>query len=140
MAIRYSSTIIGTFTLAQPRRVFNTQTGKYELVKDDKGRQVYNEYKIQIREANCLMCAIRVFKEENPQDPKRPWCHDLVSFFNDIYHMKRCLKKGGFEYWFSGRLKNIKLNVYYKEMQTLMKYMVKDGLQVKCYYKEPKKK
>lgn len=30
-----------------------------------------------------------------------------------------------------------RLNIYYKEMLTLAKYMAKDGLKVTCYYEEP---
>jgi hypothetical protein len=65
-------------------------------------------------------------------------------FFVDEGHMKRCLKEyktgGGFEELFAGKLRNIRLNTYYKEMQTLARYMTRDGLTVQCYYKEPKKK
>ena len=141
MAINYSGTTIGTLTLCQKKR--DVVNGEVVEVKDDKGRQVYNKYKIQIRDSNCLMCAIHVWKDPNPEDPEHPWHHDLQMFFVDECHMKRCLEKYGknaFETLFFGKLKDIKLNIYYKEMLTLAKYMAKDGLKVQVYYKEPKKK
>lgn len=138
MALTYTGTTIGTLTLCQPVR--EKQGDRYVEKKDEKGRTVYKKYPIQIRESNCLMCAIHVWKDPNPEDPERPWHHDLQMFFADEEHMKRCLKEHNFEKLFWGKLRNIKLNIYYKDMQTLAKYMTKDGLKVTCYYKEPKKK
>jgi hypothetical protein len=79
MAIYYSGTTIGSFTLVQQRK------------DEDKPRK----YKIQIRKANCLMCAIHVHKIENPENPKMCWRHDLVMFFNDEQHLKNCIKNVG---------------------------------------------
>ena len=138
MALRYSGVTIGTLTLCQPVR--EKQGDEYVEKKDERGRTVYNKFPIQIRASNCLMCAIHVWKDPNPEDPERPWHHDLQLFFMDEAHMKRCLKKDNFEHWFSGKLKNIKLNIYYKEMFTLARYMAKDGLNVQVYYKKPKNK
>ena len=142
MAIHYSGVTIGTFTLYQKRE--ETVDGKLVDVKDAKGRQVYNKFKIQIRLSNCLMCAIHVQKVDNPANPKQCWRHDLVMFFKDEQHLKNCRKDYDqgwfFKNLFSGDLRNIKLNIYYKDMLTLAKYMTRDGLKVTCYYKEPKKK
>lgn len=142
MALHYSGVTIGTFTLYQKRE--EIVDGKLVEVKDDKGRQVYNKFNIQIRASNCLMCAIEVHKVDNPANPKMCWRHTLVSFFADEQHLKNCRKDYNegcfFTGLFSGELRNIKLNIYYKEMLTLAKYMAKDGLKVTCYYKEPKKK
>lgn len=71
--------------------------------------------------------------------------HDLVMFFIDEQHMKRCLNNKGngkqtFEDLFLGKLTDIKLNIYYKNMLTLAKYMVRDGLKVQIYYEDPKNK
>lgn len=38
------------------------------------------------------------------------------------------------------KVTKVKLNLFYKESKTLLKYMVRDGLKVECYYKEPNKK
>ena len=137
MALRYSGTTIGTFTLCQPVR--ELQGEEYALKRDERGRVVYKTFPIQIRQSNCLFAALHIYKIDNPEKPKLCWRHELVNFFADERHLKNCLKDGDFEYWFSGKLRNIKLNIYYKEMLTIAKYMAKSGLKVQVYYKEPKK-
>ena len=143
MAIQYNETTIGRLTLCQARKERN-ENGEYVEVKDAKGRTVYNKFPIQIRDGNCFAIFLHIWKDPKPEDPERPWHHDLQTFFVDEEHMKRCLKgyKQGeaFEKVIFGKLKNIKLNIYYKNMLTLAKYMTRDGLEVTCYYKEPKKK
>lgn len=120
MAIHYNGNTIGTFTLVQ------------KTDKEEKPRK----YKIQIRQSNCLMCAIHVYKFDNPDNPKLCWKHELVCFFADESHLKRCLKSENFSSYFNGIITNVKLNLFYKECNTLLKYMVKDGLKVTCYYKQ----
>lgn len=125
MAIRYSGKTIGTFTLVQQRK------------DEEKPRK----YRIQIRQSNCLMCAIQVYKFDNKENPKLCWKHELVIFFTDERHLKNCLKNheeksGFFNDIMMGKLENIKLNLFYKECNVLLKYMVKDGLKVTCYYKD----
>ena len=145
MAIQYNGTIIGTLTLCQARRVEN-EKGEYVEMKDDKGRTVYNRYKIQIRDGNCMAIFLHVYKQAKPEDPKRPWVHQLQNFIADEKHLQNIIrnrdeyKGNAFEYMLNGKLRNIKLNIYYKGMQTLAKYMTREGLKVTCYYKEPKKK
>lgn len=140
MAICYSGTTIGTFTLWQKSEV--TKDGELVDEKDEKGRQVYNKFKIQIRSGNCMAIFIHVHKEEEPKNPAKPWVHTLVCFFMDEAHLKRRMEdfETGkfFTSMFSGELHDIKLNLYYKDMRTLMKYMIRDGLKVTAYYKEPK--
>ena len=143
MAIQYNGTTIGTLTLCQAKRVKNDD-GEYVEVKDEKGRTVYNEFPIQIRDGNCLAIFLHIYRQEKPEDPERPWVHQLQSFIVDEQHLKNVIKdrKDGsvFEHILNGKLKNIRLNIYYKDMLTLAKYMTRDGLKVTCYYREPKKK
>lgn len=120
MAINYSGKTIGTLTLVQQNK------------DEEKARR----YKIQIRQSNCLMCAIRVYKFDNPTDPKMCYKHELVGFFTDEAHLKRCVKAERFSDYFNGTITNVKLNLFYKECKTLLKYMVQDGLKVTCYYKK----
>lgn len=140
MAIRYSGTTIGTMMVWQKSEYI--KDGELVEEKDENGKQVYEKYKIQIRLGNCLTIFLHIYKEEHPKNPERPWVHQLISFFADEAHLKRCMKdfkKGHcFNGLFSGELHNIRLNLYYKDMQTLMKYMIRDGLKVTAYYKEPK--
>lgn len=143
MAIQYNGTTIGRLTLCQARREKN-ENGEYAEVKDAKGRTVYNKYPIQIRDGNCLAIFLHIWKDPEPEDPERPWHHDLQSFLIDEQHLKNVIRARGegnlFEYILNGKLRNIRLNIYYKDMLTLARYMTRDGLKVTCYYKEPKKK
>lgn len=117
MALCYNGNIMGTLTLVQNEK----------------------KYKIQIRQCNALATFLYVYKQENPQDPKYPWVHQLVMFFTDEQHIKNCIKGAkSFKDLFWGELKDIKLNLAYKESNILLKYFVKE-FNVKCYYKEPKK-
>jgi len=127
--LRYNSTIIGTLTLVQYQQ------------DEEKPRK----FKIQIRQGNCLAVFLYVYKEEHPEDPKRPYIHQLCGFLADEAHLKDCFKE--WKSWVfpslfmsTKEIENIRLNLYYKEAKTLLKYMVKDGLKVQCYYKEPKGK
>ena len=73
MAIRYNGNIMGTVTIAQQRK------------DEDKPRK----YKIQIRQGNCLAVFLNVYKEENPEDPKKCWVHQLMNF---LAKKKTCLQ------------------------------------------------
>lgn len=115
--------------------------GTFTLVQTDKKTGEKHSFPIQIRQGNCLAVFLHVYKFKNLEDPKRCWMHQLINFFGNEQHIKNCLqdhKKDGFKGIFWGDLKNIKLNLYYKPCQTLLKYMTRDGLKVQTYYKEPK--
>jgi hypothetical protein len=133
MALQYSSVMLGTMTIKQPKR----ENG--ELVKDDKGRQVYNKFKIDIRKCNALAAFIYVYKKDGE------WYHQLYSFFSDTQHMKNMMKDanlaGGFgkHHLFGDEVVKIKLNTYYKECMKMLPLLTKDGYEVECYYKEEKK-
>ena len=122
--LRYSGNVMGTFTLVQQR--------------DDEEKP--RKFKIQIREGNCLAVFLYVYKEEEPKDPKLPYINQLVSFLADETHLKNCekaFKKGQvFASIVGGKLQNIKLNMYYQDSKVLLKHMLKDGLEVKCFYKK----
>lgn len=127
MPVQYNGNIMGTITIAQQRE------------NEDKPRK----YKIQIRQGNCLAVFINVYKEENPEDPKKCWVHQLINFLGDEQHLKNITNKWK-ENIFPRMLSadwivKAELNLFYKESNTLLKYMVRDGLKVKCYYKEGKK-
>ena len=128
MALRYNGNIMCTVTIAQQRK------------DEDKPRK----YKIQIRQGNCLAVFLYVYKKENPEDPKKCWVHQLMNFLGDEQHLKNVVNDWK-ENVFTGMLSadwidKVELNLFYKESNTLLKYMVRDGLKVKCYYKEPKDK
>lgn len=127
MAIRYNGNTMGVVYIEQQRN----------------GEEKPRKYKIQIRQGNCLAVFLHIYKQENPEDPKRPWVHQLMNFLGDEQHLKNIVKEKKtdvFSYMLSADwIDKVELNLFYKESNTLLKYMVRDGLKVKCYYKEDKK-
>lgn len=127
MAIRYNENIMGTVTIAQQRK------------DEDKPRK----YKIQIRQGNCLAVFLYVYKKENPENPKMCWVHQLMNFLANEQHLKNVVKNEKTNVFTkilsADWIDKVELNLFYKESNTLLKYMVRDGLKVKCYYKEDKK-
>ena len=122
--LHYTSTTLGTITVVQQRP------------DEEKPRK----FKIQIRRGNCLAVFLHVYKEKEPQDPKRPWVHQLAGYLADEkalkYNVKE-LKTNVFAYFFMAKkIEKARLNLYYAESKTLLKYMVRDGLKVECYYKK----
>lgn len=123
--LTYNGTTIGTLTIKQ-------RLGKDEF-----------KYNLQIRQGNCLAVVLYVRKstpEELERNPEGKWFHQLHTFFIDERHMKNMLKEYGKVLDEMDEVINCKLNMYYKENYTLLKYFVKSGYKVTCYYKEPKKK
>ena len=122
--LHYNGTTIGTITIKQRH-----------ADKDYK-------YTLQIRQGNCLAVIIYVRKateEELKENPEGKWYNQLYSFYGDEQHMKNIIKNEG-DIFFGETVTNIKLNLYYKECKTLLKYYTLSGHKVTCYYKEPKKK
>lgn len=117
MALRYNGTIIGKIVIKQ---------------KD-------NKFNLQIRQGNCLAVIINVRKtteEELKKHPNSKLVHTLYTFFTDEHHLKNLLKNEGGVIF--DEVISIELNMFYKENYTLLKYFVKSGYKVKCYYKEKK--
>jgi hypothetical protein len=122
MAIKYSGQITGTLT--------NVQT-------NSKGEK--KTFHLQMRQSNCLATIIHVYKNPESEGDYDKYIHQLIAFFVDEPHLKRCEKaEGGLKGVFYGEIKDIKLNLYYKENIVMLKHFVKAGWKVKCYYKEPK--
>lgn len=117
--IRYDSTTIGTMVLKQGEKRF----------------------KLQIRKGNCLAVIINVRKadeEELKEHPDGKYIHTLYTFYADEQHLKNMMKMYGNV--LADKVVSIELNLFYKENYTLLKYFVKSGHKVKCYYKEEEKK
>ena len=113
--IRYDSTTIGTMVLKQRGKMF----------------------KLQIRKGNCLAVIIYVRKltdEEMLENTGSKYMHTLYDFYLDGKHLSKRLKKDGDV--LGKDIVAVELNLFYEESQTLLKYFVKSGHKVKCYYKE----
>ena len=124
MSLRYSGITIGKINIAQER----------------DGERLH--FTLQIRQGNCLAVIIHSRKstpEELAEHPKGKYLHTLWTFYADEQHLKNILKNEG-DVLFGEDVTSISLNMYYKECRTLLKYFTKSGHDVKCYYKEPKKK
>ena len=123
--ISYNENIMGTITIAQQRK------------DEDEPRK----FEIQIRQGNCLAVFLYVYKFENLEDPKKCWMHQLMNFLADEQHLKSLTKNREHKDIFAWMLNanwidKVELNLFYKESNTLLKYMVRDGLKVECYYKK----
>lgn len=117
MALRYGETTIGKIVIKQGENKFN----------------------LQIRQGNCLAVIINVRKateEELKEQPESKYIYTLYSFFGDEKHLKNMMKQYGNV--LADEVISIELNMLYKENYTLLKYFVKSGYKVKCYYKEEK--
>ena len=115
MALKYSERTIGKIVIKQGENKFN----------------------LQIRQGNCLAVLINVRKateEELKEHPNGKYIHTLYSFYCDEQHLKILLKNVGSVLF--DEVVSIELNMFYKENYTLLKYFVKSGYKVKCYYKE----
>ena len=90
---------------------------------------------VKIHWANALCAFICHYKNENGEKMSQ-----LISFFADEQHIKNCEKSYGDPLdIFMGEIVSVKLNLFYEESNILLKHIVKHR-EVKCYYKEPKKK
>lgn len=91
---------------------------------------------IKIHCANALCAFIHHYKDENGEKMAQ-----LISFFADEQHIKNC-EKNFINHdpidIFMGEIVSVKLNLFYKESNILLKHIVKHH-EVKCYYKEDKK-
>lgn len=117
MALTYTGTTIGKIIIKQGKQKFN----------------------LQIRQGNCLAVIINVRKateEELKEHPEGKYIHTLYTFYADEQHMKNMMKS--YDKVLFDEVVSIELNMFYKENYTLLKYFVKSGYKVKCYYKEEK--
>lgn len=115
--LTYNNTTIGTITIKLNGRRFN----------------------LQIRQGNCLAVIIherKATEEEIEENPESKVFHTLYSFFCDGRHMKNIIKDN--DKLFGDDVVNIKLNMFYKENYTLLKYFMLSGYKVNCFYKEDK--
>lgn len=109
-------------------RYFSNSMGKISVRRRDGSK-----YNVDIRQGNCLAVMIYVSKNDDGT-----YTHTLWSFFADEAHVKNMVK--GDCKLLGNDIAGVKLNLYYKECNTILKYLVRQGYKVSCYYKEPKKK
>ena len=88
---------------------------------------------VKIHPANALCAFIYHYKDEKGEKYAQLW-----NVLIDANHIKNIMKE--YKTLLGENVSSIKLNVYYKEAQTLVKPMAQSGYKVTCYYKEPHKK
>lgn len=102
------------------------------------------KFNLQIRQGNCLAVIIHVrkaTKEELAENPEGRYFHTLFAFYSDNDHLANIWKNDTkHDVLFGEKILKIRLNMYYKECSTLLKWYTKSGHKVECYYKEPKAK
>lgn len=101
-------------------------------VKGADGKHVCN---VKIHPANALCAFIYHYKNEKGEKMAQLW-----NFLADTQHVKNIMKNCSDHTLLGTSVVSVKLNVYYKEAQQLVKPMAQSGYKVTCYYKEPKKK
>lgn len=103
----------------------------YEQIGEMTIDQDGHKFKVQIRRANCLAAFIHVSKDK---ENKGKYLHTLYMFLADNQHARNIVKEYGT--LFGDKVVNIKLNLFYKESEKLLKLLTKYGYKVTCYYKE----
>ena len=107
---------------------YNIKYGEVTLKQKDTA------FKVEIFWANALCAFIYQYKEHG-KDMVR-----LLSFFADEKHIENCEKDASngdvLSYILWGEIVDVRLNLYYKEANILLKHFVKNH-QVTCYYKKP---
>lgn len=89
--------------------------------------------KVKIHPANALCAFIYHYRDEKGVGMAQLW-----NFLGDTKHIKNIMKD--YKTLLGEDVVSVRLNVYYKEAQQLVKPMAQSGYKVTCYYKEPKKK
>lgn len=93
-------------------------------------KQKERPYDINIYAGNALAIFISEFKIDGEDR------YILYNFFADKKHCSNITKSG--KQLFPDEVVSIELNLYYKNAQTLLNVLVKNGYKVQCYYKEEK--
>lgn len=97
------------------------------------GHDKDGKWKVQYHPANCSLGAfIYHYKREDGQKMAQLW-----NFLNDKEHVRNIMKNCG--KLFGDNIDKVKLNVYYKEAESIVKACSQSGYKVECFYKEPKK-
>lgn len=92
-------------------------------------RQKGKKFNVNIYSGNALAIFICEYKQN---DEER---YVLYDFFADKKHCDNIIKNG--KRPFSDEVVSIELNLFYKSAQTLLKILVENGYEVRCYYKKP---
>lgn len=88
------------------------------------------EYRLNIYDGNCLGIILTEWKDEQGKD-----MYQLYTFFADCEHLYRCLglRKGYNSIFAEGEFVSMRLDMRYKNSETIAKAFVKAGYEVTLY-------
>ena len=102
--------------------------------KDKMGKMTIKQkeknFDINIYAGNALAIFVCEYKQN---DEER---YVLYNFFNDKKHCDNIIKNHK-RLFFDDEVVSIELNLFYKSAHTLLKILVENGYEVRCYYKKP---
>lgn len=105
---------------------WNWKSKMGEMTFKQKGKT----FSINIYDGNALAIFISEYKQGDEEK------YVLYNFFADKKHCNKIIKEN--KRLFSDEVVSIELNLFYKNAQTLLNILVKNGYKVQCYYKEEK--
>lgn len=88
-------------------------------------------FKVNIYEGNCLGALIYDYKDESGKDMYNFW-----GFWNNIEHLRSCLgisKKYKGKNLYKGEVKEIRLNINYKDSAKIAEAFAKSGIKAVLY-------
>ena len=97
--------------------------------ENDEGKKF--RFNVNIYSANCLGALIYDYKNEKGEDMYTFW-----GFWNDIEHLRNCLgisKKYKGENLYKGEVKEIRLNINYKDSIKIAEAFAKSGIKAVLY-------
>lgn len=93
-------------------------------------RQKGKKFNVNIYSGNALAIFICEYKQNDEE------IYVLYDFFADKKHCDNIIKNGK-RLFSDDEVVSIELNLFYKSAQTLLKILVENGYEVRCYYKKP---
>lgn len=110
---------------------FNKKMGEVILAQEHDGKTY--KFTVDICAANALCAFISKCKNDNGEAENR-----LLNFFADKVHVNDLIKRK--VELFYGKVEKVRLNMWYENCESILKYFVRIGYKVECYYKESKNK
>lgn len=92
-------------------------------------KQKEKEFVINIYDGNCLAIFLCEYTDEKGDE-----CYMLYDFLSDKKHVDSIVKRN--RKIICDEVVDMELNLFFKNANTLLPYLVKEGYTIKCYYKE----
>ena len=93
-------------------------------------RQKGKKFNVNIYSGNALAIFLCEYKQNDEEG------YVMYDFFADKKHCDNIIKNHK-RLFFDDEVVSIKLNLFYKSARTLLKILVENGYEVRCYYKKP---